>query len=710
MSDKSNIGEFVTRFKWIFVLTIIVMIVVVCRIVYIQFFSDDIYTESEAYETEILYPNRGSILSHDGRPLAETIPYYQVHMDFDAVIDTLFRDESRSLADSLANLFRDRSASKYYEFLKEKKNTPSKNKYVKIGSRDLDYNEMQRLKKFPIYKHGMREGGLIIDVKNRRNYPYGTLAKRTIGSINSLGVGAGIEKSFDYKLQGKNGERLTKKIPGKRSIPVNSVPAIPAEDGYDIQTTIDINIQEAAENALREQLTKEGAGFEGGTVLVMEVKTGAIRAITNLKRNDKGGFEESFNYAIGQATEPGSTLKLVSLICMLEDGCITLGTPIDGGNGLWKYEGVTFSDTHHGGYGQLDVKGAFEKSSNVCFSKLTVDSYLGKEDEFISRIHSMKLNERFNLELEGEAYTDVPSPDDKNRWSKVTLPMIGIGYGVLLTPLHTLTFYNAIANDGTMMKPYFIENFQQDGKIIETFKPQVLSGSICSKSTIREAKKALRGVVENGTAKNCLDPRYSISGKTGTAQIANGKSGYVDAQGYKRHQASFAGFFPSEDPKYSCIVVLYSDKTKGNFYGGSWASPVFKKVADKIFTTSPDWKEPLLATGMRPSDNPSVAAGRSDEGNITLKGLPVRDEIKMSSNSWVKITKDENGTLAANNLSIVDGIVPDVKDMGLKDALFILENEGFRVSFKGKGRVTSQKPEAGTALNENGLIELLLTD
>lgn len=697
----------VKKFKIVYLLFLLAGLAAIGKVVYIQFFSDTIVTADDMYKTEKIEATRGSILSKDGRPLATSIPYFEIRMDCSTVNDTIFDKGVDGLSKELSGLFGNKSSSDYRKELLDARKKG--NKYKLLGNRTVDFIEMEQVKGFPIFSAGRYKGGLIIVQKNKRTNPYGKLAYRTIGYVNEVGGGVGIENSFNYYLKGKDGEQKIHRLPGNEWIPVSGEDAIPAVDGYDVQTTLDIDIQEAAETALRYQLSLNDV-FEGGTAIVMEVKTGAVRAIANMKKMKNGEYDESYNYAIGFATEPGSTMKLASLLCLLEDGYVTLDTPIDGGDGRWYYNNILFSDTKKGGYGMLDVKTAFEKSSNVCFSKLVVDHYKGREEDFVARWHNMKINEKFNLEIEGEGRGLIYSPEDKGFWESTTLPMMGIGYSVALTPLHTLTFYNAVANDGKMMKPYFVENYQRNGVIETSFEPQELSGSICSKGTIIEAKKALRGVVEHGTAKNCNDPRYSISGKTGTAQIADGKSGYIDKDGYKRHQASFAGFFPSEKPKYSCIVVMYTGKTRGNFYGGSWASPVFKMIADKIYSNNPDWNEPLYSKGIVPPDTPSIAAGRAKEGKITLSSLPIKEKFKIPDSGWIDIGKVDSLNIGVTEIKIEMGFVPNVINMGLKDALYILENEGYSVNFSGKGRVISQSPIAGSYLEKKGNIEIQLSE
>ena len=517
----------------------------------------------------------------------------------------------------------------------------------------------------------------------------------------------GIEGSYDYYLKGIPGKQTVQRLLGGEWMPVNEEETIMPQDGMDVRTTIDIEIQEAAENALRNQLSLSDV-FEGATAIVIEVKTGAVRAITNMKKMDNGEFDESFNYAISQATEPGSTFKLATLVALIEDGYVNLETPVDAGNGRWKYSTKEFTDVTKGGYGLIDVRKAFEKSSNVAFAKLAVEYYANNEKKYVDRLHNMKIGEKFNLDIMGEGRSVIHSPGDA-MWSKLTLPMMAMGYASLITPLHTLAFYNAIANGGKMMKPYFVESLQKHGEVEKIFEPQEMSGSICSQSTIKLVHEALRGVVEHGTGKGINDPRYKISGKTGTAQIAfDGR--YIDSQGYRKHQASFAGFFPSDDPKYSAIVVLYTNKTRANFYGGSWAAPVFKQISDRIFVNNPQWGEPVKGDGKSTPSYAKVLSGNSEEIKKIAKQIPSTKVNFALPGEWVNIEKDSLERVVARELREVADSVPSVLNMGLKDALYLLENKGYRVKFSGKGRVITQNPLPGSGLEKNGIINIELSE
>ena len=698
--------DIISRIGVIYFFMVLFGLIVIGRIVHLQFFADlPVSSEEISFRTEEIEAVRGSILARDGRSLASSVPYYQIRMDCVFPEETLFNNNIDSLSIALSGFFKDKSAAQYKSDLLSARKKG--NRYKAIGNRLVDYSEMMEVRMFPLFRERSNRGGFISEQKNKRNNPYGRLAYRTIGFINSNGVGVGIEGSYDYYLKGIPGKQTVQRLLGGEWMPVNEEETIMPQDGMDVRTTIDIEIQEAAENALRNQLSLSDV-FEGATAIVIEVKTGAVRAITNMKKMDNGEFDESFNYAISQATEPGSTFKLATLVALIEDGYVNLETPVDAGNGRWKYSTKEFTDVTKGGYGLIDVRKAFEKSSNVAFAKLAVEYYANNEKKYVDRLHNMKIGEKFNLDIMGEGRSVIHSPGDA-MWSKLTLPMMAMGYASLITPLHTLAFYNAIANGGKMMKPYFVESLQKHGEVEKIFEPQEMSGSICSQSTIKLVHEALRGVVEHGTGKGINDPRYKISGKTGTAQIAfDGR--YKDSQGYRKHQASFAGFFPSDDPKYSAIVVLYTNKTRANFYGGSWAAPVFKQISDRIFVNNPQWGEPVKGDGKSTPSYAKVLSGNSEEIKKIAKQIPSTKVNFALPGEWVNIEKDSLERVVARELREVADSVPSVLNMGLKDALYLLENKGYRVKFSGKGRVITQNPLPGSGLEKKGIINIELSE
>ena len=694
----------------IYRLAIIIALVVIIRIAYLQFIhSEDEKDVKIAFVREKIEAFRGDILARDGRPLATSVPYYELRMDCNAPQTDTFDKYVDDLAKSLAEFFKNKNtgkqrltAAQYSKKLREAK--AKKNRYLLLNKEWVDYSELEEIKKFPLLRLGSYRGGLIVVNKYKRTNPYGRLAYRTIGYMKEDGTGVGIESSCDTYLKGKPGMQIIQKLVGGQYRPINSDETIEPQDGINIQTTIDIDIQEATEKALREKLLEE-PNVQGATALVMEVQTGAIRAIANMKKGKNGEFDESYNYAIGDATEPGSVFKLMTLVALLEDGYVTLEDPIDGGNGIFQYKKAKITDTKVGGYGMMDVKKALAKSSNVAFAKLAVKYYEGKESEFIDRLTNMKVGERFNLDISGEGRAVIHSPDEAI-WSGPTLASMGIGYATLLTPLHTLTFYNAIANDGRMMKPYFIENYQQDGQIIKEFKPIEISGAICSKNTAREARRALRHVVEEGTAKALDNKHYKIAGKTGTSRMAFTGGGY-DRGGKRMYQASFAGMFPYENPRYTAIVVLYSAPMFGNFYGGSKAGPVFKKIADHIYANSSDWAPIMDGKQSASKNNPNVNGGRNDEAKTALNTLGIKYIGAESTTGWSEFKTDSTSVKARTIYPTEDSLV-NVVNMGLRDAVYLLENQGYKVSFKGYGKVIGQDPAAGSKIDKNSTVTLIL--
>lgn len=655
---------------------VVVALIVIIKIVYVQYISDEkIKVVENAFRDEEIPAMRGDILAKDGSPLATSIPYYEVRLDCTVSNIDTFQNNVTKLSKALADFYKDKTAKQYETELRKARK--DKNRYKKLSNKLIDYSELNIVKKFPILRLGQNKGGIIIIEKYTRKNPYGRLAFRTVGFTNTLGVGVGIEGSSDYYLKGQPGKQVLQKFLGGEWRPLNSSENTLPKDGYDIQTTIDIGIQEAAEKALREQLSK-GTNVEGATAIVMEVATGAIRAIANMKKSANGGYDESYNYAIGDATEPGSVFKLITLVALLEDRCVNLDTPIDAGNGKWNYGGHTYSDVTPGGYGLVSVKKAFGKSSNVAFAKLAVEYYGGNEKKFVDRIHSMKVGERFNLDIQGEARSAIYSPGDA-MWSRTSLSSMAIGYATLLTPLHTLTFYNAIANNGKMMKPYFIECHKYNGEVVTEFKPQEISGAICSKSTAKAAQEALRGVVEEGTGKSFNTKEYQIAGKTGTARMAYSGGGY-ERNGYRRYQASFAGYFPANNPKYTAVVILYSGDTRGNFYGGSQAGPVFKQISDYIYSTSSDWNSPIESSVNTEKDPKLLANIKKEIDKKIMHFNPKKDSLI------------------------------DLTNMGLKDALYILENIGCKVNFTGYGKIINQSPKPGSSIDKNTIINLELKE
>lgn len=682
---KINFSRLVLVF-WVFLL---LMLLAIGKIVYLQYVRPPEKGSYEiAYKFKKVESMRGDILATDGRPMATSVPYYEIRMDFSVINpDTLYK-YADAVSDSLASLFKDKNAAEYKKMLLTERSRKKLNQYKRVSKVLIDYTDLIRLKSFPLFNKGRKYSGLIIEDNYKRIQPYGNLAKRLIGFINRENVGTGLEISCDSLLKGESGLQKVQRYVGGEWIPVDDERNKKPVDGMDIRTTINIDFQEAAHKALLEQLqiTEQ---LEGATAIVMEVETGAIRAMVNLKRNKRGEFDEIYNYAIMHPGEPGSVFKAITLTCLLEDKLVTLETPVNPGTGVWAYGKQKFHDTHY--IGPCTVQKALEQSSNIVFAKLAAENYAGNPDHFVNRIKNMKVGAKYDLAIKGEARSTIHSPDEKI-WSTSSLPSMAIGYSTLLTPLQTLTFYNAIAADGKMSCPYLIEEYSFKGMPVKKFHPTVINEAICSKETAKTVQKALRAVVEHGTGRTIGNSMFPISGKTGTSRIANGRHGYSFG-GYMKYQATFVGFFPSNAPKYSAIVVLYSGKTAGVFYGATWAGPVFKKMAEYLYSVSPqNWgtEEEHSSPG-----RPVLSKAREDEQKMVFAELGINRGQALPA-------RVIDSSVAA------DTVMGDFTGMGLKNALYLLESEGFDVSFSGSGRVVEQLPSPGSPIRKGAQVHLSL--
>lgn len=651
-------------------------------------------------------PNRGDIYASGGeRLLATSVPYYEVRMDLNssAMEPEVFRSGIDSLSLCLSRLFRDKSAAAWKrELVAARKD----GKRYYLVNRQVSYQQVQELKQFPIFRLGRYKGGLIYIQSNRRVHPHQLLAARTIGYLSKSESGniVGIEGAFDHYLSGIQGVRLMQKTAGNLWIPLQDANEVEPKNGYDVVTTIDVDIQDVAENALLKQLSNHKAHH--GCAVLMEVKTGNIRAIANLTLDERGRYTESYNYAIAESTEPGSTFKLATLMAAIEDGYVQPEDTIDTGTGSVRYYDKVIRDTRKGGFGRITVKRAFEVSSNVALAKIIYENYKGKEEALIERLYRMHLNEPLGIEILGEGVPLIRYPGDEF-WSGITLPMMSQGYEIRMTPLQVLTMYNAVANDGGMVKPRIVESILYYGKTVKEYKTDLIDPSICSQQTLEKMKSMLEGVVENGTAKNLNNENFKIAGKTGTAQIANEKYGYkVDSK--VSYQASFVGYFPAEKPRYSCIVVVNSP-TSDVYYGNLVAGPVFREIAKKVYATSLDLQESLnlAAEAGPPAEVPYSKNGHTKDLEAVLKELeiPVSGE---EERDWVMTTKTESH-IRLDPLTVHENLVPNVKEMGLTDAVFLLENAGLKVIVKGRGKVVDQSLPPGTRIQKGERIVLTMS-
>ncbi len=677
-----------------------VLLVRILILQYVQRGKWSAMSEKYVYKTAEDEANRGDILTSDGRLLASSVPYYTIYMDTrsSGMSASTFSGGINGLSAGLARLLGERSASEWKELIVDARKKGDR--YFLI-QRKVDYETLKGLKELPIFQEGQYKGGMVAQAENKRILPNYDLAMRTIGYLNlgTEGTEVGVEGSFDKELSGRNGVAVKQRLTGGDWITVENANSVESIDGNDVVTTLDIDLQDVASTALQNQLRKHDAHH--GCAVVMEVVTGDIKAIANLELGSDGDYHESYNYAVGESTEPGSTFKLPALMAAIEDGVIDTGDIVDTGTGSIKFYNKEIRDTKEGGNGKITVKQVFEKSSNVGTSKIIYDHYKDNPKAFVNRLYAMKLNEKLNLQIKGEGTPLIRYPGDK-LWSGLTLPMMSHGYEVQLTPLQILTFYNAVANDGRMMRPRFVTGILHNGSVIKRYETDVIINSIASRSTIRKAKKMMEGVVERGTAINLNNQNYKIAGKTGTAQVAKGKSGYrQDAR--ISYQASFVGYFPADNPLYSCIVVVNAP-SNGVYYGNIVAGSVFKEISDKVYATrffrdyKPENKENIAVAA------PEVGNGFRSDINEVLKNLDIR-YMKTSDDDWVA-TRESGDTVRLAGINLQKGLVPDVRGMSLRDAVYILENSGLRVRFNGKGRVLRQSPEHGARYSAGSVVSL----
>lgn len=684
-----NKGEILKKVYLVYFVMVVLGLSIIGKAAYIQFVEGDEWRE-KAKKLSIRYENieatRGNILAADGSLMAASVPIFELRIDAGNTHynDEFFYDNVDSLAWHMANHFRDRSTKEYKQILEQgrKKN----NRYLLL-KRNITYSDLKKVRKFPIFRLGKYKGGLIALAKNKRELPFKWLAFRTIGwdkdgTVNDIGL----EGAYSHLLEGESGQRLMQRIGSGVWRPLNNENEIEPRNGHDIVTSIDINIQDVAEDALMRQLVANDA--DHGCAILMEVKTGFILAIANLGKNKEGVYEEKYNYAVGESSEPGSTFKLASLLVALDDGLVSLSDTVDTQGGTVKFANRTMRDSHKGGYGRISVRQAFELSSNVGISKVIHKAYKDKPQQFIDALYAMRLNQPLGLDIPGEGKPSIKDTKHKY-WSKVSLPWMSIGYEVALTPLQTLAFYNAIANNGVMVKPQFVKEIRSDGVVIETFEPIILSSSITKKpESIAMARSLLEGVVQKGTATHLKNPVYQIAGKTGTAQIAQNNAGYNKSN----YKASFSGYFPAEDPKYSMIVVI-NNPSKGVYYGGSIAGPVFKEVADKVYSTRLDFAAKKSDSTL--SATPIYASGNASELHTIFKSLNVLAASDNIQNEWIAY-RDNMGITETVIIETDNQKIPDVKGMGARDAVFLLESAGIKVEVNGKGKVRKQSLPAGS--------------
>ncbi len=569
--------------------------------------------------------------------------------------------------------------------------------YVILSRKRINYQEKKMMMEWPIFREGRLRGGAIFEKIDVRYHPFANLSRRTVGYINENDKGAGLEYSFNEQLGGQDGYAYYQKIAGGHWKPVFDATNVKAIDGLDLQTTLDINLQDVSETALHKAMVQHNA--DDGLVVVMDVKTGEVKAISNLSSNGRGGFSEKFNFATGQVFEPGSTFKLVTMIALLEDSPVELTDSVDTGNGSFNFYNKTVRDHEEGGLGMVTVQEAFEHSSNVAMAKL-VDKHFGlRPQKFVDYLDKLKQSEPLGIQILGEQPPKIKRPGEKG-WSGISLPWLSHGYGIETTPLHTLALYNAVANNGVMIKPVFVKSIKKADEDEEIFATEVLNKSICSDKTLNRLKLLLEGVVENGTAKNIKGTHYRIAGKTGTAQILE-KGHYT-----RKYITSFVGYFPAHEPKYSAIVLIKNPRGWYQ-YGSSVAAPVFKEIADNIYSRDINLHQPMDIKKFAVQEVlPVIRAGNQQELTLLCNELGISNHSQ-TEEEWVRSTRNGSG-VNWKKAQASKELVPDVMGMTFRDAIFLLENSGLHVTYEGKGRVVRQSLTAGGRIGKGSRIYIKL--
>ena len=673
---------------------------IIGKMVYIQFFEGEKWeklAEKIGLQYKKVEATRGNIYSDNGSLLITSLPFYRIAFDPSIPDETTYRSQIDSLCGLLSSYFRDRRPAEYRRMIDDARKEDKE--YIVLNREEVKYQDKKMMSDWPLFRYGRMQGGVIFEKIDKRFYPFSNLGFRTVGYINESNEGAGLEYSFNSYLTGKDGAALFQKVAGGRWRPVYDGTEIKPVDGEDIQTTIDVNIQDVAQSALTHALQQHDADF--GCAIVMEVHTGYIRAIANLTRLGKDQYAEMYNYAVGNQglTEPGSTFKLASVITLLENTNIELTDTVDTGKGQYKYFDRVMADHKPGGFGKITVKEAFTKSSNIGISKLVYAHFGRNPQKYINNLKTMGLGKPVGFQMEGEGIPFIKDTTDRT-WSSVSLPWMSIGYELTMTPMHTLAFYNAVANDGALIQPIIVQAILNHGSVVQEFKSKILNPKICSKKTLKQVRYLLRSVVSEGTASNIRDSYYPIAGKTGTAQKL------VDGHYIKHYYTSFVGYFPADNPKYSCIVVI--DNPKGyQQYGSDVAAPVFKEIADKIYALDIDMHQPM-AENFKPDESvfPVIRAGYKKDLQYLCNQLGISNHDQ-TEDDWVRTITVSNAVDWIGNV-YKTGLVPNVTGMTLKDALYLLENEGIEVNYNGMGRVISQSQRPGTRSQQGMKISVVL--
>ncbi|MCS6969240.1 MAG: penicillin-binding protein [Cytophagales bacterium] len=695
---KSIRTSILSRVRLAFYGMVAVAILILVKILIIQIGQGELWLKKAAESAvsfQTIRANRGNILADDGSLLATNLPYYQLAIDPYLPKDSIFNKYVDTLAALLAQRFGEKTKKAWIEELKTAR--AEKKRYKILTREPFDHVVKEAVSQWPMVQLG-RKAGIFFEKIERRYRPFDNLARRTIGFVqqenNKIVSGYGLEFSFQHVLAGRDGQAIFRKVGTDQWKPVNDGSYIRPEDGLDIQTTLNVDLQTHAEEALQKALRASNANF--GSVILMEVKTGAIKAMVNLSKDKKGDYIEDINYAITGLAEPGSTFKIATLAAIIEEANISLEDTVQTGDGTYRFfEDAVMTDAKKGGYGKITVRQAFEVSSNIGISKLAYKYFRKNPEKFINYLEKFGLTKKLDFQIAGEPTPFIKRPSDPT-WSGATLPWMAIGYELKLTPLHTLTFCNALANDGYLVKPYLVASILNGNKVVKDLSPKFKGERIVSSSTVAKMRELMIAVVENGTAKSIRTPYYKIAGKTGTSEKV------VSGTYTEKHYTSFVGYFPADKPMYSCIVVVDSPE-KG--YGGTIAAPVFRQIAD--FAYSQRVTQELLPHASAVALPSLPHSAYQEELHLIAERLGIKKQ-SLTNEKWV-YTRFSGDTLKMLGHKIeAAGIVPNVVGMTLRDALYILENKGLKVYFIGKGKVKQQSLLAGTRFVKGDKILLRL--
>ena len=657
----------------------------------LQAMSDSLHIRSQELPAE-----RGNIYTEKGALLCSALPKFDVHVDFSVIEPELFNANVNQLAEELAKLFDNHSKLYYKNQLKQAYD--KKLQYWALG-RNISYDQYQSLRDFPIFNQGKYKGGFIAERKEKRVNPYGMLAYRAIGLWRANARTVGMEHTYDTVLSGMNGSRIEQKMPGGW-MPVKGSEIDP-QRGRDIVTTIDLDIQGVAEHAVKSLLEKHDLQY--GTCIVMEVETGKVRAMVNLGLQEDGTYWEDYNYAL-MPTEPGSVFKLATLASLLNDKYITIDDMIDVEGGQKRFGNQLMKDSHFGDH-EMTILEAFAHSSNVAHAKLVDQFYNNKPEQYLDNIKKLHLHEKTGIDLAGERSPVVKSTKSKSWNKKVTLPWMATGYSVQITPLQTCMLYNAVANNGKMMRPYLISEVKEYGKTVFKNQPKVIEESIGDSATIAQLQTCVKEVGETGTAKGIKSPFYSIAGKTGTAQVADKGIKYSDGV----YQGSFVGYFPADAPRYTIAVVMRTKRNARQYYGSTIAAPVFRMIADRVFAAGNGWDLPLDSFERRGQQALVAQKTTSNNIGIVLGSLGQQVNHIAAEQKIQTVSTDTNNRLIAQVAKVYKGYMPDVAGMALRDAVYLLEKEGLVIHIKGKGKVRAQSVAPGTLIKRGQTIVLELS-